>query len=74
MTTTPKAKRKLAKKQIVVGSATDDKKSGARKVIRDQGERARVNPPLSTWATEQIERLEVARSWARQRLGQIRMN
>jgi hypothetical protein len=35
---------------------------------------ARVNPPLSSWATDQIERLEAASSRTRQRLGRIRMD
>lgn len=72
--TTRKAKRKLAKNQVVVGGGAEDIESGVRKVVRDPQERARINPPLSAWATEQIERVEAASSWARQRLGQIRMN
>lgn len=69
-----KAKRKVAKKQVIIGEASNDPRSGDRKVFREVRDRELVNPPLSATATEKIEKLEAASARTRQRLGQIRMN
>ncbi len=69
-----KAKRKVAKKQVVIGDMPNDPGSSDRRVYRNARDREAVNPPLSATATEEIERLEAASARTRQRLGYIRMN